>query len=38
VVDLAGKTTSANAIGDGKFEYHQLCVATRHKDALTPAE
>lgn len=38
VVSLDGRPTTATAIGDGKFEYHQLCVATHlHKDA-NPAE
>jgi hypothetical protein len=38
VVNLSGKTTSANVIGDGRFEYHQLCFATKHKDAIGSAE
>lgn len=36
-VNLSGSNTPAKAIGDGKFEYHQLCVA-KHKDPNSPME
>ena len=38
VVNLAGSNTPANVIGSGRFEYHQLCVATKHKDSVSPPE
>lgn len=37
-VTLDRQPTSANAIGDGKFEYHQLCVATHQHKGANPAE
>lgn len=37
-ITLNGQPTSATAIGNGKFEYHQLCVATHQHKGANPAE